>query len=56
MKAIVLYDFTDKKANKRRKKGEKFEVTEKRFKEINSAGFGELVKEIEVKKDESNKK
>lgn len=52
MKAIVLYDFTDKKANKRRKKGEKFEVTEKRFKEINSAGFGELIKKIEVKKDE----
>ena len=56
MKAMVLHTFYDKKANKWRYKDEKFEVTEKRFKEINSGGFGDLVKEIEVKKDESNKK
>lgn len=57
MKVIAKYAFTDKKANKRRIKGEKFEVTEKRLKEINSAGFGDLVEEVKekkVKKDESD--
>ncbi len=57
MKVIAKYAFTDKKANRRRIKGEKFEITEKRLKEINNAGFGELVeeaKEKEVKKDESD--
>ena len=50
MKAIVKYDFTDKKANKRRIKGEIFEVTEKRFKEINNSGFGVLAEEVKEKK------
>lgn len=53
MKAIVLHDFTDKKVNKRRIKGEIFEIAEKRFKEINNSGFGELIEKIEEKEIEN---
>lgn len=56
MKAIVIHGFTDKKANKRRKKGETFEITDKRLKEINNAGFGELVKEVKENVNERDKK
>jgi hypothetical protein len=55
VKVKVLHDFTDKITNKRRKKDEIIDITEKRFKEINSAGFGKLVNEVEkTKKGEIN--
>lgn len=53
MKAKVLYDFTDGLTKKRHRKGQVIDVTEKRFKAINKAGFGVLIKEI---KDEKNNK
>lgn len=43
MKARVLKTFHDLKARAVRKKGDEFEVTPERFKEINAAGFGNLV-------------
>ncbi|WP_236910190.1 hypothetical protein [Clostridium sp. Cult3] len=53
MKAKVLRTFNDVKGNKIRKKGEIFEVTKKRYEEINSTSYGTLIEEIkEVKKNE----
>ena len=54
MKAIVLRTFKDLKGKAIRKKGDIFEVTKKRFGEINSTEHGVLVKEIkeEVKGDD----
>lgn len=50
MKVKVMHDFTDKTVNKRCKKDEIIEVTEKRFEEINNAGFGKLVNEVKKTK------
>lgn len=55
MEARVLRTFNDVKGNKIRKTGEIFEVTKKRYEEINSTKHGQLVEEIkekEVKKNE----
>lgn len=47
MLAIVLHGFTDKNTNKHYLKGQKIEVTKKRAREINSTGFGQLIKVVE---------
>ena len=52
MKVKVLRTFNDLKGETIRKKDEVFEVTDKRFKEINSTSHGELVKEINSDKKE----
>lgn len=46
MKARVVVRFSDKKEQKMREIGEEFEVTKKRFKEINSTKHGVLVEEV----------
>lgn len=51
MKAKALKKYTDLKEGKVRSIGDVFEVTEKRFKEINSNTFGPLVIEVEDKKE-----
>lgn len=47
MKVIALRTFNDLKGNKIREKGELFEVTKKRFEEINLTHHGILIKEVE---------
>lgn len=54
IKAKAIKTFIDKKANKERKEGSVFNVTPKRFKEINSTVHGKLVEE--VKEDNDNGK
>ena len=52
MKVRVLRDFIDLKNNKKRRKvGEILEVTQDRFKELNSTSFGVLVDELEETKE-----
>lgn len=50
MKVKTLIKFKDLKESKTRKVGEEFEVTKKRFKEINSTKHGILVEEIKEEK------
>lgn len=52
MKVKALVTFNDKKANKERKKGSVFNVTQERFKEINSTVHGKLVEEIKEEKED----
>ena len=54
MKAKVIRKFIDLKANKTRNPGEIFEVTQKRFEEINSTSFGPLVEEMKKEKEAVN--
>ena len=51
MKATVLRTFKDLKGKAIRKKGEAFELTKKRFEEINSTKHGALVKEVKEAKN-----
>jgi len=52
VKVRVLRDFIDLKNNKKRRKvGEILEVTQDRFKELNSTSFGVLVDELEETKE-----
>ena len=52
MKVRVLRDFIDLKNNKKKRKvGEILEVTQDRFKELNSTSFGVLVDELEETKE-----
>lgn len=46
MKVRALKGFVDLEENKRRGKGEEFEVTEERFEEINSSKYGKLVEAV----------
>lgn len=58
MRVKVVTEFIDLKNNKKRRKvGEIFEVTKKRFEEINSTSFGFLVEEIkeENKNEQDNR-
>lgn len=50
----TLRKFKDLKEGKLRAKGQEFEVTEDRFKEINSTKYGELVEEIKEEDTEVN--
>lgn len=50
MKVKALKLFRDKDKNVPRNPGDVFDVTEKRFKELNSTKFGTLVEEIQIKK------
>lgn len=52
IKAKVIKTFIDKKANKERKKGSVFNVTQERFKEINSTVHGVLVEEIKEERED----
>lgn len=53
MKVRALRTFNDVKGNKIREKGEMFEVTKKRYEEINSTKYGVLVEEVKgAKKNE----
>lgn len=54
MKVKALKNFKDLKGKVIRKKGDIFEVTKKRFGEINSTSFGTLVEKVEkeMKQDE----
>jgi len=52
MNVLVAKDYKDKKTKALIKKGSSIELSEKRFKEINSAGHGILVEEIENEKKE----
>jgi|GEM_PF-3201618 len=52
MRVKVVREFIDLKNNKKRRKvGEIFEVTQDRFKELNSTSFGVLVDEVEETKE-----
>jgi len=52
VKVRVLRDFIDLKNNKKKRKvGEILEVTQDRFKELNSTSFGVLVDELEETKE-----
>ena len=56
MKAIATKQFINKYSKALVKEGDVVEVKEKRFKEINEAGFGELlVKEKDTKESTENK-
>lgn len=50
MKVKAVKKFRDLKEKKVRQKGEIFEVTKKRFEEINSTSFGVLVEEVKEAK------
>lgn len=52
MKVKALRKFRDLKAGVMREKGAVFEVTEKRFREINSTMHGALVEPVEESKEE----
>jgi len=52
MKVKALRKFRDLKAGVMREKGAVFEVTEKRFREINSTIHGALVEPVEESKEE----
>lgn len=47
MRAKALTLFKDLKEGVVRKKGDVFDVSEERFKEINSTGYGKLIEEVE---------
>lgn len=47
MKAITIRKFKDLKEGKTRQVGETFIVSKSRFREINSAGHGELIQEVD---------
>lgn len=52
MRVKVVTKFIDLKNNKKRRKvGEIFDVTNERFKELNSTSFGVLVEEVEETKE-----
>ncbi len=52
MKVKVIREFIDLKNNKKKRKvGEILEVTQDRFKELNSTSFGILVDELEETKE-----
>lgn len=52
MRVKVVTEFIDLKNNKKRRKvGEIFDVTNERFKELNSTSFGVLVEEVEETKE-----
>lgn len=46
MKAQVKHEFFDQKEEVLRKQGDTFDVTEARFKEINDAGYGDLIEKV----------
>lgn len=50
MKVKVLRSFINKYSKKRHEKGDILDITEKRFKEINSTKYGTLVEEVKEKK------
>lgn len=52
MKVKALVTFTDKKANKERVKGSVFNVTQERFKEINSTVHGKLIEKVKEEKED----
>ena len=52
MRVKVVKEFIDLKNNKKKRKvGEILEVTQDRFKELNSTSFGVLVNEVEETKE-----
>lgn len=51
MKVKTLIRFRDLKEDKVREVGDTFEVTTKRFEEINSTSFGTMVKQINISKE-----
>ena len=52
MRVKVVREFIDLKNNKKKRKvGEILEVTQDRFKELNSTSFGVLVNELEETKE-----
>lgn len=53
MKVQALRTFKDLKGYKVRTQGEEFDITKKRFEEINSTSFGVLVKEIKKSKGDN---
>ena len=46
MAAEALTDFKDLREGVMRRRGERFEVTAERFREINATGYGKLVREV----------
>lgn len=57
MRVKVIKKFIDKKEGKVREVGEVFDITKKRFEEINSTSFGFLVEEMkeENKNEQDNR-
>ena len=55
MRVKTLVKFRDLKEKKLREVGEEFEVTKKRFEEINSTKYGKLVEEVEEEKKKKKK-
>lgn len=56
MKAIAKRTYVNKNSKALVKEGETVEVTQKRFKEINEAGFGILLEEVKNEDDQKTKK
>lgn len=56
MKVLVIKEFMDKKENTLRKVNEEFIASKERVEEINSTSFGVLVKEVEEKGAENDKR
>ena len=54
MKVKAVRKFIDLKENKTRKIGEIFEVTDKRYEEINSTSYGILIEEVKEKEMKDN--
>lgn len=55
MKVRAKRLFKDKREKAIRKSGEEFVVNQERFKELNSAGYGVLVEELQEEKIEETK-
>ena len=53
MKAECITKFKDIDAGRIREVGERFELTPERFKAINSAGHGKLIREVRVRAKKS---
>lgn len=47
MKVECIASYYDREAKTTRRAGEKFELTAERLKQVNGAGFGQLVKSLE---------
>ena len=50
MTVEALTDFRDLRSGVMRHSGERFEVTAKRYREINATGYGKLVREVRTRK------
>lgn len=50
MRAEALTDFADLREGVMRSKGERFEVSAERFRQLNATKYGQLVREVRTRK------